>query len=229
MSIVYHEEMIQGSEAWHAIRCGLLTASEMKLIVTPTLKAASNDKERSHLYELLAQRITKYVEPRYVSDDMLRGQDDEVAAVELYSKSYAPIKRVGFVTNDKWGFTIGYSPDGLVADDGQVECKSRAQKYQIQTLVDFVAAEAIDPDYKIQVQTGLMVSERKWCDLVSYCGGLPMATVRVYPDEKIQDAIIYAAAAFEDRLLAAKAKFDAVIASQARLIKTERRIYEEIF
>lgn len=73
-------EMVQGSEEWLTARCGLLTASEIKLIVTPTLKIASNDKERAHLYELLAQRITGYVEPRYISDDMLRGKEDEIAA-----------------------------------------------------------------------------------------------------------------------------------------------------
>ena len=229
MTVTYHEELVQGSPEWHAARCGLLTASEMHLIVTPTLKIASNEKERSHLYELLGQRITKHVEPRYVSDDMLRGQEEEVDAVETYAKHYAAIKRVGFVTNDKWGFTIGYSPDALVGDDGLVECKSRSQKYQIRTLVDYVSTDAIDPDFMIQVQTGLMVSERKWLDLVSYCGGLPMATVRVFPDAKMQAAILEAASAFEDRILAAKDRFHAVIRSQARLINTKRKIYEEIF
>ena len=230
MSIVYHAEMVQGSEEWHAARCGLLTASEMRLIVTPTLKAASNDKERAHLYELLAQRITKHVEPRYISDDMLRGQEDEIYALEEYAKAYEPIKRVGFVTNDRWGFTIGYSPDALVGDDGQVECKSRSQKYQIQTLVDFVSSDTIDPDYKIQVQTGLLVTERAWCDLVSYCGGLPMATVRVYPDEKIQAAIIAAASQFDSRLKAAEHKFTVLMVDpKMRLIPTIRRKYEEIF
>src|SRR3990167_6843088 len=62
-SITIYAEMVQGSDEWAAVRCGLLTASEMHLIVTPTLKPASNDKERGHLYELLAQRITRYVEP----------------------------------------------------------------------------------------------------------------------------------------------------------------------
>ena len=40
--IIYYKEMIQGSEAWHSIRCGLPTASEMKLLVTPTLKVAED-------------------------------------------------------------------------------------------------------------------------------------------------------------------------------------------
>ena len=227
--ITVHKEMVQGSEDWTAARCGLLTASEMKLIVTPTLKAASNDKERGHLYELLAQRITNHVEPKYVSDAMLRGQDDEIDAIELYAKTYAPVHHIGFMTNDKWGFTIGYSPDGLVGENGQVECKSRSQKYQIQTLTEFVPNEAIDPDFMIQVQTGLMVSERDWTDLVSYCGGLPMATVRVFPDAKVQEAILNAATGFETRLSDKLATYNAILKSKARLINTERKIYQEMF
>lgn len=226
--ITYHPEITQGSDEWHAARCGLLTASEMKLIVTSTLKIASNDKERSHLYELLAQRITGYVEPSYISDAMLRGMDDEIEAVAQYGKTYAPVRLIGFVTNDKWGFTIGYSPDGLVGDDGQVECKSRAQKYQIQTLCDYVSVDAIDPDFMIQVQTGLLVTERKFCDLVSYCGGLPMATVRVLPDPVIQEAIVNAATAFEGRLMDRMEKYEIVLSSKARLIPTVRKIYEEM-
>jgi hypothetical protein len=226
--ITLHDELVQGSHEWHQARCGLLTASEMKLIITPTLKVASNEKERSHLYELLAQRITQYVEPSYVSDAMLRGMDDEIMALAAYEKHYSKVARVGLITNDKWGFTIGYSPDGLVGKDGQLECKSRSQKYQIQTICDYVPVDAIDPDFMIQVQTGLLVSERQWCDLVSYCGGLLMATVRIFPDEAIQTAIVAAAESFEKRLAEKMEKYDAVLASKARLIPTERRIYEEM-
>lgn len=230
VTITYFPEVIQGSDEWKACRTGLLTASEMHLILTPTLKAASNPKERAHLYELLGQRITRHVEPAYVSDDMLRGQDDEVLAVDLYGKTYAPVTLMGFITNDRWGFTIGYSPDALVSTDGQVECKSRKQSLQIKTLVDFVSADAIDPDFSIQVQTGLLVSERKWCDLVSYCGGLPMATVRVFPHEETQAAIVAAATAFEQRIKVAHANYEALVKfGSARLIPTERKIYQEIF
>lgn len=226
--ITYRPDLIQGSEEWHQARCGLLTASEMKLIITPTLKAASNEKERSHLYELLAQRITGYVEPSYISDAMLRGIDDENDALQAYGKAYAKVQQVGFVTNDKWGFTIGYSPDGLVGDDGLVEVKSRNQKYQLQTLCDYVPVDAIDPDFMIQVQTGLLVTERKWCDLVSYCGGLPMATVRVAPNLVIQDAILGGAQAFEKRLAEKMETYVAVTISKARLIDTVRKIREEM-
>lgn len=227
--IKHHSDLIQGSDEWHAARCGLLTASEMKLIITPTLKTADNDKSRAHLWELLAQRITKHVEPTYISDSMLRGLDDEIEALSVYDKHYVKTQKVGFITNDKWGFTIGYSPDGLVGKDGQVECKSRAQKYQIQTICDYVSNETIAPDFVIQVQTGLLVSERDWCDLVSYSGGLHMATVRVFPDKKIQDAIVEAAIAFENRLADKLATYNAILKSTARLIPTERKIRQEMF
>ena len=33
MSVVYHRDLIQGSDEWHQARCGLITASEVKLLV----------------------------------------------------------------------------------------------------------------------------------------------------------------------------------------------------
>lgn len=227
--ITYHPEVEQGSDAWYSMRCGLLTASEMKLIVTPTLKIASNEKEKKHLFELLAQRITKYVEPQYVSEAMLRGHEEEVLARDLYSEKYEPITECGFVTNSRHGVTIGYSPDGLVGDRGQWECKSRAQKFQVETIIEFATSGTTPVDFLLQNQTGLIVTERDWCDLSSYHGGLPMTTMRVYPDDKVRSAIIEAAQAFEDRLQKALAIYnDALASDRFRLVPTERVIEEEM-
>jgi hypothetical protein len=228
-SITYYPELEQGSDEWLQTRCGLLTGSEMKLIVTPTLKVASNDKERSHLYELLAQRITQYVEPHYVSDDMLRGHENEIEARILYEKHYAAVEQMGFVTNDKWGFTIGFSPDGLVGDDGFIECKSRRQKYQFETIIENVTGQTIPVDYLIQQQTGHAVLERGWCDFLSYSGGIPMPAIRVYPDPKVQNAIIEAAGAFEERLAKKMEQYYAILRTNARLIPTERKIIQEMY
>lgn len=224
MTVKIHEAFDQGSEEWLQARCGVLTASEMKLIVTPTLKPASNDKERAHLYELVAQRITGFVEPRYISDDMLRGREDEVTARALYSQHYAPAREVGFITNDEWGFTLGYSPDGLVDDDGLIEGKSRRQKFQIETIVNGV----VPVDFTIQCQTGLLVSKRKWLDFISYSGGLPMVTLRMWPDPEMQAAIIAAARAFETKAAQMVADYADRLASGMRLIPTERTIELEM-
>lgn len=222
--IKYWPDIEQGTEEWHALRCGILTASEMKLILTPTLKIASNDRERQHLYELLGQRITQYVEPRYIGDDMLRGDEDEINARIEYSEHYGPVTECGFITNDFLGFTIGYSPDGLVGDDGLIECKSRRQKYQIETII----SGRMPDDYTLQCQTGLMVSERKWIDFVSRCAGLPLFVFRVYPDQKIIDAIACAASDFEERIQNAMKKYNDWRDSQTILIETQREIEQEI-
>lgn len=229
--IVYHPEFQQGSVEWLAARCGLLTASEMHLIVTPTLQVASNDKERAHLYELLAQRITQHVEPRYLSDDMMRGHADEIIMRRLYEEHCDLVQTVGFVVNTRHGFPIGYSPDGLVGDDGLLECKSRRQKFQIQTIIEHVAIAkglTIPVEYALQVQTGLLVTERAWLDFVSYSGGLHMPVIRVYPDEKVQTAILAAARGFEKRLAEKRELYGQALIDGAVMIPTERIIEQEL-
>lgn len=223
MTITYHPQLDQGSDEWLAARCGLLTASEMKHILTPTLKVANNDKTRQHVWEISAQRITRYVEPHYIGDDMLRGMMDEVKARELYSERYAPVTECGFITNDDLGFAIGYSPDGLIGDDGLIECKSRLQKYQVKTI-----SEGVVPDeYVLQVQTGLLVTGRKWIDFISYSGGLPMFVVRVLPDAAMQAAIIAAATDFEARVVQAIQSFHDNVAAHG-YAETEREIEQEM-
>lgn len=221
MPIIYHEDLIQGSDEWLDARRGIITASEMDLVLTPTLKVANNEKTRTHIYELIAQRITGYTEPQYVSDAMLRGHEDEILARALYSEKYAPVQEVGFVTNDEFGFKIGYSPDGLVGKDGLIEVKSKMAKHHVRTILDGV----VPVEHMLQVQTGLIVTGRKWCDFISYCGGMPMFVVRAHADDKIQRAIIEAATDFEQKVRDGIADYEKATAG---LFPTERRVEEDM-
>lgn len=225
MGLTIHKHMDQGSGEWYALRCGMLTASTMHLILTPTMKIAKNDKSRSHVFEILGQKITSNTEPQYISNDMIRGQEDEITAKILYAEKYGEVEDVGFITNDKWGFTLGFSPDGLVGADGFIEAKSRMQKFQVETIL----SGAMPIDFSLQVETGFLVSERKWCDFISYCGGMPMLTVRVYPNEEIQEHIINAS---RDFYADVDGKYTAYMEKLAdtnmRLIPTERRVEQEI-
>ena len=196
MKPVYHNTIEQGTEEWHALRCGMLTASTMKLILTPTLKVANNDKTRAHAWELAAQRVTGYTEPTFINDAMLRGINDEPLARDLYSEKYSPVTECGYITTEIEGFTVGYSPDGLVGDDGLIEVKSRSQKGQIETIV----SKSVPDEFVMQLQTGLLITGRKWIDFISYCGGMPMFVLRVEPDDIIQDAIIKAIVDFESKV-----------------------------
>lgn len=239
--ITYHPDLIQGSDEWLEARRGIITASEMHLLLTPPPKDETRVKKngapykqrewnpfadnadcRSHIYELAAQRISGHVEPCYISDDMLRGQEEELLARELYAKEFSPVTQVGFVTNDEWGFTLGYSPDGLVGEDGLIEAKSRRQKYQVETII----GGKMPDEFALQVQTGLLVTRREWLDFISYSGGLPMFIVRVYPESRFQDAIIEAATKAEEQI--AEKMFQYKLASEA-MIETPRTKREEMF
>lgn len=221
MAIKYYTDVLQGSDEWFALRRGILTASDMKNIITP--KKLEVVKDPAHLYELAAQRRSGFVEPTFVGEAMLRGKEDEILARALYNQHYAPVTECGFITNDKWGFTLGYSPDWLIGDDGQGECKSQCQKYHFET----IANKFIDPEFRIQMQTGLMVSERAYCEFVSYCGGLPMATVKIEADAELQEKIKAAAFSFEEKLLRLLESYDEALSAQyGRFIPTERRKLE---
>lgn len=223
-------DLEQGSDQWFSARMGSLTASEMKLILTPSLKVASNDKEKAHLWELLGQRVNKYVEPTYVTDDMLKGGEVEILARAEYEKHYYPIQKCGGISNDKFGFQIWYSPDGLVGSKGLWENKSRRQRFQFETICENVSTDSIPEDFVLQCQTGLMVADdREWLDFTSYNGGTAMATIRVFPDPVIQEAIFRAAYLFEKRLKEKMAKYYEVIKTRkSQLIPTERIVEKEI-
>lgn len=215
-----YAELIQGSEEWHQQRLGMVTASVVgQLLTGAKLQPANNMESRALTSLLVAERINGWVDPTYVGDDMLRGWTDEPAALEAYSKHLAPVATTGFMVRDDWGYEIGYSPDGLVGDDGQVEFKSRRPKKHLQT----VLANEVPAENMAQVQCGLLVSGRKWCDYLSFCGGMPLFPIRVEPDERWQTAILAAVAAFEE---AAAEMTDAYYRAVAGLPMTERTAEE---
>lgn len=164
--------------------------SNGKLVIEP----ASNDTSRGLTLALAAERITGVTEPTFANDDMIRGQEEEPRARERYAECYGPVTEVGFMVRDDWGFRIGFSPDGLVGDDGILEIKSPRQKGHLATIL----ADGIPTEHMPQIQCGLLVSGRKWADFVSWHGGMRMLRRRVYPSRQWFDAIIAAARAFED-------------------------------
>lgn len=221
MTITYHHELEQGSDEWLRERLGIITASEMKLIITPTLKPANNDKTRQHIYTLLSQRITDHIEPQYIGNDMLRGMDDEITARDLYSEHYEDVDECGFVTRKIGNVIVGYSPDGLVGDNGGIEVKSRLPEYQVQTIVD----DEIPLEFWLQLQAGLFVTGRDWIDFVSYSGGLPMFVKRMLPIETYQDAIMDAVVLLEGNLVEKMVDYNK---NSQGLIKTDRAIEGDI-
>jgi putative phage-type endonuclease len=196
-SPTYRFDIEQGSDEWHAIRRGVITASAISRLLTGTGKPANNDTSRAQLYQLLAERITGESEPGgFYNDDMARGHLLEPFARDLYSQHYNEVQECGFITCQLSGVVIGYSPDGLVGDDGLIEIKAPRQKTHLKSLL----TNQVPGEYIPQVQTGLAVSNRAWCDFISYAPGLPLFVRRVERDEQVIGQIIAAAQAAEEQL-----------------------------
>lgn len=200
--ITIHRGFEQHSDEWYIARNGVLTASEFKLLITPkTFKPANNDKMRAHVYEIAAQRINgprlDEIEGKYQSYEMVRGHEEEELARDLYREHFDEVEEVGFITNDNLGFKLGYSPDGLVGDDGAIECKSRNPKFQVETAVRWTDEGEIPDDYKAQIHAAMLVADRSWIDLLSYSNGMHMLRMRVKRDPVIEEALIEAATNFE--------------------------------
>lgn len=208
MTLTVHQ-VEQGSQDWLDLRCGMLTASTIGQLISPkTIKPANNDTSRALTTHLVAERITGYVEPTFVSADMERGNMDEPVARDLYSEHYAPAVEAGFMTHEFNGHRIGYSPDGLVGDDGLIEIKSRRQKKHLQTILD----DAVPLENMAQLQTGLLVTGREWIDYVSYCGGMHLYVKRVLPNARWSDAIKAALDQYETTAAAMLAAYPTAIA-----------------
>lgn len=197
MTIIYHNDIIQGTPEWHELRRGIVTASTAGVLITSTGKIADNDSVRKLAYQLAAERLTGRTEKSFVSFEMERGHVEEVFARELYGKTYIEVCECGFIESSDLGFRVGYSPDGLVGADGLIEIKSRHAKYQVQT----ICAQAVPSEYMLQLQFGLWVSGRKWIDFIQYSNGMAMYNHRVYPDPKTFALIHEAATGFECRII----------------------------
>lgn len=209
-----YKDLAQGTPEWLEARRGILTASVIGKLITPkTIKVSTAEATKTVINKLAAERITGVVESIPTTRDMERGNNDEPIAREYYSQ-YAgvPVDEVGFITENysqaisidlenlsegaEVDFTLGYSPDGLVGEDGLIEIKSRKPEHQLAT----VLAGTI-PDYHMaQVQLGLLITGRKWCDYVSFRGGMRLFVTRILPDNNWQKTLVLAGAYAETRI-----------------------------
>ena len=229
--ITYYNDIVQGTTEWLTLKLGVLSASTLKNVITAkTLKLSKAASNRLFYDEILSQRIDGTVQDSFMSYDMQRGHEDEPYAVAAYEGATGhKVDHCGFIVNDSLGFPLGFSPDGLVGDDGFIEIKSRVPKYQIKTILDHIAGrtdELMPSEFAMQPQCGFFVTGRKWCDFISFCNGLPMVIIRVFPNEEMQLAIHDAAIAFEQTLQENMEKYKAALAHDPRLIPTERREIE---
>jgi hypothetical protein len=132
------------------------------------------------------------------------------------------VQEVGFIVREEEDYKLGFSPDGLVGDDGIIEIKSRRPQGQ---LIAFLS-DRVPTSNMAQLQAGMFVTGRAWCDYVSYSAGLPLFVKRVHADPDWHAAIENAARTFEINITDVINRYTA--ASQDKVATKRRPALDEI-
>lgn len=168
------DDLVQGSPAWQAMRCGKVTASRMADLCART-KSGYGASRANYMAELISERLTGHPAERFTNAAMARGTEKEPdarAAYEFYTGATAEL--VGFVAHPSIADS-GASPDGMIGADGLVEIKAPNTATHIETLL----SQAIPDKYVKQMMWQMACTGRAWCDWVSYDDRLP-ETMRLF-------------------------------------------------
>lgn len=170
----------QGAPEWLALRLGIVTCSELDvLLVNGKGTAGFGTAAFTYMDQLIGERITgEAAELPFQTKATIRGHELEGVARELYeAREDVKAEQVGIILNHG----IGYSPDALIGIDGLTEIKTKLPKFQ----VGVILANEVPKDHIHQCQGGLWVSEREWIDFISYWPGMPLFVKRAYRDEAL--------------------------------------------
>ena len=166
-------DCIQGSEFWHKMRSGVITASNFKLCTT-ILKSGKNKGEvskaaKEYAFRIAVERISGQPldDNFYETYAMRRGRElEEEARLKHEEKKGILVDQSGIILTDDRKF--GASVDGFIDLDGCSEYKC------------FIGPSSLMPilldgnleDIEAQMQGQMWVTDRKWCDFVLYCPAL---------------------------------------------------------
>lgn len=165
----------QGSAEWLEVRKGRPSGSIVGAILGHSQFSTPDDE-----LDYLSMVREKKFSPAQLKN-MNHGTLHEDEARKHYERIFrVTVGELGFVV-PKWEPRIGVSVDGVVGDDGLVEIKCPRRMYP--PLLER-CGEGENPDSKIykthydQMQMGMYVLGRKWCDYVVYSTSQELIHIR---------------------------------------------------
>ena len=153
----------QGSAEWLAMRLGKVTASKVSDVLSKGRGSAPSKMSETYMIELIAEVLTGNSKPFFENDAMRWGTETEPQARAMYAvnNDFVDVKEVAFVEHNE---QVGISPDGLIGDKGLLEIKCPNTTTQLKRAL----SDDYSADYKAQIQMQLWVTEREWCDFLSF-------------------------------------------------------------
>jgi len=144
---------LQGTGAWFNDRTGKLTASRMSAAMAYLKSGAEASERRKLKIEILCERLTGDIVPKYVTQEMQWGIDQEPIAKEYLAEMLTwNIKDIGFVPHPSIE-NCGCSPDGWINDYGHLlEIKCPTSATMISWLLNSAEDELwVPPEYVPQM------------------------------------------------------------------------------
>lgn len=173
----------QGTPEWFAARAGVITASKFSDAVSTLKNGAPSQASKDYAYKVAIERIYgETTEDTYVTWEMRRGTDLEpLARIAYEAKTGNLAEESGIVLTEDRMF--GYSTDGFVDDDGLIEikCPNSARK-----IVEILETGDIS-EYEHQIQGGMWITGRQWCDFIMYAPQLEPIGKHLYIKRVLRD------------------------------------------
>jgi len=171
----------QRSEAWHQVRCGRVTGTRFKNLVSKE----TTDSYKDLLTNIACEIITGKQEESYSNAQMEYGIEMEPVARAKYEELFElKVTEVGFLTPDEdhnYHEWIGISPDGMLDDNGLLEIKCPLAR----THFEYIERNVLPSEYRYQVQGQLFVSGASYCDFMSFVPGMKPFIIRIKPDVEL--------------------------------------------
>ncbi len=164
----------QGTPEWFAARDMKMTASHATAI------GNAGKGLETYINDMMTEHYSSKEKEQYVNKDLERGNELEPIARQIYEMDKdIEVQEVGFMEYSEF---VGASPDGLVKKDGGIEIKCPDDKEYFQYLLK--GEDNIKSDYHWQIQMNLLISGRKWWDLIIYNPNFKnsMLVYRITPD-----------------------------------------------
>ena len=155
---------LQRTDEWQAARIGRITGSRVGAILGLSKYRTRDDVMREMVRQTLGAA------PEFIGNEATRyGEAHEADAINAYEQRFgALVMPSPLVVHPRYEW-LGASPDGLVGDDGMVECKCPFRAKYTEPSAEYVA----------QMQLQMACTGRKWCDFCVWRGGEPLVVIRV--------------------------------------------------
>lgn len=164
----------QGSDDWLRARAGAITASRFSDARGKLSRASKNGAVGDpnadaikYAWTIAMETIAREpLDDTFVTYAMRRGRDLEPQARAVYeSRTNCWVEEVSLVLTDDQRF--GYSADGFRDDDGLIEIKCPMACDKLGQV--WSNPESAHLEYLDQINGGLWITGRKYCDLIVYC------------------------------------------------------------